>query len=102
MAEAVNCESWGFTMNEAMSCQLPVVTTNAAGAAYDLIIPNKTGKLAKENDSDSLAESINSLLDNALNTRQMGKNAREHLLKTCNYDQNLVAYLNAINYACKK
>src|SRR5437879_3738900 len=34
-SEPVNCESWGFTLNEAQSLEIPVVATTAVGAAFD-------------------------------------------------------------------
>ena len=36
-------EPWGFVVNEALSCSLPVVCSPQVGAAYDLITEGETG-----------------------------------------------------------
>src|SRR5262249_39242213 len=43
---SINCEAWGFTVNEAMSLDIPVVATTAVGAAWDLIRDGETGMMA--------------------------------------------------------
>ena len=91
----VQMESWGFTVNEAMALEIPVVTTTAVGSGFDLIIDGTTGGLAIAGDEKSLSEKINSIIENNEDNK-IGKEARKHLLKTCNYDDNLKAYENII------
>lgn len=94
----VQCESWGFTINEAMSAEVCVVATTAVGAAYDLVIENYTGGIAEAGDIQNLAFVINNILAVNINNC-LGKNARKHVLKTCNYEENLSAYVRAIEKA---
>jgi len=100
LSDSVQTESWGFTVNEAMAMEIPVVTTTAVGSGYDLIIDEKTGGLVEAGNVDSLAEKINYILKNNKNNI-IGKNGRKHLQKTCNYDQNYLAYKNAIENVLK-
>lgn len=55
-------EAWGLTLNEALECGTPVISTNAVGAAFDLI-DNKNGYLVKNNSvkqlSNVLAKALN-------------------------------------------
>lgn len=91
----VQTESWGFTVNEAMALEVPVVTTTAVGSGVDLIIDGKTGGLAKAGDVTSLIEKINFTIKNN-DDNIIGKKARNHLLKVCNYNDNYLAYKRAI------
>lgn len=91
----VQIESWGFTVNEAMALEVPVVTTTAVGSGFDLIVDGVTGGLAVAGDEQSLSEKINFVIENNKDNK-IGKEARKHLLKTCNYDDNLKAYENII------
>ena len=91
----VQMESWGFTVNEAMALEIPVVTTTAVGSGFDLIVDGLTGGLAVAGDENSLSEKINFIIENNEDNK-IGKEARKHLLKTCNYDDNLKAYENII------
>lgn len=89
---SVQMESWGFTINEAMAMERPVVTTEAVGSAYDLVIDGQTGYRSKAGDSESLSQSINQLIgDNRNNT--LGINARHNLMEKCNYDDNFRTYM---------
>lgn len=55
-------EGWGITNVEAAACGTAVVANNAPGLR-DSVIDNHTGILYKENDVQSLASSIEKLLD---------------------------------------
>ena len=96
--EPVNCESWGFTVNEAMSLGIPVVATDAVGAAHDLIRDGETGMLARENDPASLAAKLRYLLDDPARRREIGAKGREWLRERCSYDQNAEAFLRAVHF----
>ena len=87
----VQIESWGFTVNEAMALEVPVVTTTAVGSAFDLIVDGVTGGLSKAGDVRSLLKKINFVIENNQDNI-IGKGARRHLLNTCNYDDNYKAY----------
>ncbi len=94
----VQIESWGFTVNEAMALECPVVTTTAVGSGFDLIVDGITGGLANAGDIESLVKKINFVIGNNKDNA-IGKKAREHLMKVCNYDDNYLAYEKAIDKA---
>jgi len=94
--ENVQADSWGYTINEVMSLGIPVVTTTAVGANRDLIIDKITGCLAQENNPKDLANKINYIIRNN-HDNIIGLNGKKHLEDTCNYEQNLRNFIDAIN-----
>ena len=42
-------EAWGLVINEALSMGLPIITTNAVGAAHDLVFDDQNGFIVREN-----------------------------------------------------
>ncbi len=99
LSEPVNCESWGFTINEAMSLGVPVVATTAVGAAFDLIRDGDTGMLATENDQMDLSRKILQLLDDDDLRATVGRRGRSWVKQRCSYDQNAEAFLAAVRIA---
>lgn len=59
-------EAWGLTVNEALECGVPVVTTDAVGSAYDLI-NEKNGIVVKNNNIAELRNAVTTILDNYQN-----------------------------------
>lgn len=57
-------EAWGLTVNEALECGTPVITTNAVGSAYDLI-DESNGLIVKNNDVEDLRRALNHILVNS-------------------------------------
>jgi glycosyltransferase involved in cell wall biosynthesis len=49
---------WGFAVNEAMACGLPVVCSSRAGCAADLVAPGETGWLADPANPGAFAECL--------------------------------------------
>ena len=99
LSEPVNCESWGFTVNEAMSLEVPIVATTAVGSAFDLIVDGETGMLAEENNHLHLAEKINYLLVDNERRLSIAKKGKERLFELCSYEKNFEAYRSAVDYA---
>lgn len=69
-------EPWGFVINEAMAAGLPVVATNAAGAARDLIVDGVNGWRVGVGDPGALAGRIVELASDAELRRRMGEAAQ--------------------------
>ena len=70
-------EPWGIVVNEAAACGLPLVLTDAVGAAADLLVPGENGELVRSGDLDEQAEAIARLAgDDALRERY-GRRSRE-------------------------
>lgn len=50
-------EAWGLTVNESLCCGTPVISTNAVGAAYDLL-DDTVGTVLKDYSIDSLINAL--------------------------------------------
>lgn len=55
-------EAWGHVVEEAMSFGLPIVTTDAVGAAYDLIRNRENGLIVHEKNSKELKDAMIKIL----------------------------------------
>ena len=56
-------EPWGLVLNEAMACKLPVVSSDVAGAAADLIINGRNGYIYEKGNINRLAETLDKVLN---------------------------------------
>jgi len=92
LSEPVQIESWGFTINEAMAMGKPVLSTTAVGSAYDLIIDNKTGYVAKAGCVTDLATKLTQFIYGLENNTFNSDDITNHLHNTCNYESNMAAY----------
>jgi glycosyltransferase involved in cell wall biosynthesis len=70
-------EPWGVVVNEAMVCGLPVVVSDAVGAAHDLVRPGATGWVAPAGDETALAGALGDALGDLPRARTMGATARD-------------------------
>ena len=95
--DTVSYESWGFTVNEAMAMEKPVVSTSAVGSAYDLIINGLTGYQVEQGNVQELTLALLELEQLPNKRLQMGQQARQKLLKTTDYQKNLEAFLQILN-----
>lgn len=66
-------EGFGLPPLEAMSCKIPVVTTNV-GAIPDIVIPEKTALVSNPNDYRSLAENVIRLIEDDRMRETMANN----------------------------
>lgn len=57
---------WGLVINEAMSCGLPVVTTDRCVAGMELVEEGKNGFIVQTGDVKALADGINNALSSNL------------------------------------
>ena len=74
---ALDKEPWGLVTNEAMHAGLPVVATDAVGAAAGgLIRDHENGFVVPERDSKTLAGALRRLVTDAALARRMGTQAR--------------------------
>lgn len=67
-------ETWGLAVNEAMACGRPVLLSNKAGAAYDLILPGKNGYTFNPFDFPDFEAKLLRMLDKE-KLQQMGRYA---------------------------
>lgn len=72
-------EVWGLVLNEAMAAGLPVIASDAAGAAADLVIENEAGFTFPSEDAGSLADRLAFVLSPECDRSAMGEAARSHI-----------------------
>ncbi|MDL1975762.1 MAG: glycosyltransferase family 4 protein [Deltaproteobacteria bacterium] len=68
-------EAWGLVVNEAMSMKLPVITTTAVGASFDMIIDGYNGFVVQADNISELYQAMNKVL--GCDLIQMGINSRK-------------------------
>lgn len=88
-------DPWGLVVNEAMTCGLPTITTNAAGCSLDLI--NGNGYVIKIGEKEELMHAIKKLMDPILR-KSYGKRSRE-IISNWTYEESLKS-LNEMIRSC--
>lgn len=66
-------EAWGLVINEALTCGLPVITTNKVGASADLIHHGENGYVIPSHSPADIAEAIARIFENKLNVVNKSK-----------------------------
>lgn len=92
-------EAWGLVINEAMGASLPVITTTAVGAAYDLIEDGRNGYIVKENDIEELYKAMSRILNADL--KYMGRISRNIFDAKNDFIKMAEGFGDAINYSIK-
>jgi colanic acid/amylovoran biosynthesis glycosyltransferase len=77
------------SLMEAMSCELPVVTTAIAGIP-DLVKDRETGFLVRERDSYHLADALELLIKDEVLCKQLGKNGRQKVVEDFEIQKNVI------------
>jgi glycosyltransferase involved in cell wall biosynthesis len=70
-------EIWGYVLFEAAHFGLPLVTTDAAGAAPDLVVNGQDGFVVPWGDANSLAEAVRRILTDEELRNRLGKAAQQ-------------------------
>lgn len=92
-------ELWGLVVNEAFNQSVPVIATEAVGAAAGgLVEDGITGLVVPERNSAALADALQRMLDNPSLRHYLGQNARRRIARW-NIDQMVQGFLQAIEYA---
>ena len=95
-------EPWGLVVNEAMNQGVPVIATEAVGAAMGgLVNDGINGFVIPEKDSSTLARRIKELIDQPDLRNEMSRNARR-IISSWNYERNVQGYREAIEYVMRK
>lgn len=91
---------WGLVINEAMSCGLPVITSDRVGAAYDMVKDNETGYMVSAGSSSEIANALNKVFNQndvlSINALKMAK--RYTIEQMVDDHINLFNSLSTINY----
>jgi glycosyltransferase involved in cell wall biosynthesis len=91
-------ETWGLVVNEAFNQGLPVIATDAVGAATGGLVENGVnGFIIPERDSDALARALVDLLDDAPLRTKMSENALSKIT-TWNNEKMVQGFYDAVEY----
>ncbi len=92
-------ETWGLVVNEAMNQGLPVIATEAVGAAAGgLVQSGVNGFVVPERDNAALAQAIERILTDVKLREEMSQNARRIIARWDN-EQMVKGFQQAIEYA---
>lgn len=92
---------WGFVINEAMACGLPVVSTYASQAAIDMIDSGKNGFIVKPMSSEELYFAIKFLLCNPKLRAKMGDMSKEKVSTEFSVIQMKNGFISAIEHSLR-
>lgn len=93
-------EGWGLVINEAMSMGLPIITTTAVGASYDLIQHGKNGFIVKDKNVSQLYKAMRKILD--LDLKKMGAWSRRIFEEKNSFVKMAEGFNDAICYVFNK
>jgi len=88
LANLSEYESFGVSVVEAMSCEKPVVVTNVGGLK-EVVADDSVGLKVSVADIDETNSALEKLILDKQLRKTIGKNARQHVLKYYNWEDNL-------------
>ena len=72
-------DPWGLVVNEAMACDVPVILTNVAGCASDLVQDGENGFVIPPHDVAQLARAMARLAEDSAIRSEMGRMSGERI-----------------------
>lgn len=88
---AVN-ECWGVSVNEALACGLPVITSDGVGSRIDLISEGENGFIFPKQDVQSLAK----LLINCSQNHKFSTAKNQEIMRKWSYDTIMIDFSNSL------
>lgn len=94
-------EPWGLVVNEALNQGVPVIASEAVGAAMGgLVQDGKNGFVVRERDSRQLADALHRVLDDPDLRTRLSQSARS-IISDWNNEQMVAGFTEAIKYVAK-
>ena len=87
---------WGFVINEAMACGLPIIATQTSQAALEMIRPDKNGYIVKDSDVQAIYEALLRLVEDSNLRKNMAKRSIEIVSHHFNVNNMVKGFLSAI------
>jgi glycosyltransferase involved in cell wall biosynthesis len=91
-------EGWGLVINEAMSMGKPIITTDAVGAARDLVRNGVNGYIVKNGETDALFLALRRIIDEPKLRKTMGANSRKIFEEFNDFKKMFEGFKKAIEY----
>lgn len=102
MSTAKEKETWGNTINESFNQGVPVITTNAVGAAVDGFVQNEVnGIVIPERNVPALTAALDRIVIDVDLRKKLSNNAKD-AVKYQDYERMGSGFLQAINYVSSK
>jgi glycosyltransferase involved in cell wall biosynthesis len=101
LANLSEYESFGVSVVEAMACEKPVVVTNVGGLK-EVVADDSVGLKVGVGDINETAAALKLLILNKEMCKTIGKNARKHVLKYYNWEDNLSEMISIYNSVINK
>lgn len=92
-------ESMPFSLMEAMSCGLPVISTRVGGVP-ELINDGSSGILVPSGSADSIRDAVSGLIKDREKMSMLGKNARERIVERFSIDKMIKGMQEYIDECC--
>ncbi len=91
-------EPWGVVVNEAMAARLPVVLSDRVGAAADLLVDGRNGRLVPPSDPGALAAAIGGIAGDPALRASMGR-ASSEIVAGWDHGPSVEGFLRAVAVA---
>ena len=101
LANLSEYESFGVSVVEAMACEKPVVVTNVGGLK-EVVANDSLGLKVSVSNIDETVAALEQLILNKEMCKTIGQNARRHVLKYYNWDENLQEMIKIYNTLINK
>jgi glycosyltransferase involved in cell wall biosynthesis len=98
---ALDREPWGLVVNEALHAGVPVIATDAVGAAAGgLVVDGRNGFIVPERDSRALADAMRKLIEDPELAARLGDAGRADVA-AFNYARMADAFIGAVEYSLR-
>ncbi len=95
-------DGWGLVINEAAGMSLPIVTTDAVGAAYDMVKDGLNGYIVRAGDVVQLRYALEKMLEDGAMREQMGAESRKIFEEKNSYLKMYEGFNDAVNRVLEK
>ncbi len=92
----LDSESFGVAVVEAMSCEVPVIVSDVDGFS-EVVKNNETGIIVERMNVEETTKALHQLLDDEQLRKEMGKRARQRVIKYYNWEDNVQTMKNLYN-----
>ena len=92
---------WGFVINEAMICGLPVVSTRSSQAALEMVHSGENGYVVEAGDPEELYIALKNLISNPIERQRMGIRSNEVALNRFDVHHMAEGFSSAIKFSTK-
>jgi glycosyltransferase involved in cell wall biosynthesis len=93
-------ETWGLVVNEAAAAGLPVIVSDTAGSAGDLVVPGKNGFTFDPKDVRALVAAVQACTANSERQKEMSEYSRK-IIKNCTPEKAAASFYTAISAAIR-